>query len=192
MEEDKLPKGQLAYDDFKGSLTRYVIESGKPLLATPELIDQLCESGDISFMGAVGTDWLGVPLINEGYVIGVMTVQSYSESTRYLEQDKELLNFAAQHIVAAMTRLQDHERLQMAVNSRTHELMLQIREREKAELLQESLYRIAELTSDDSLEIEQFYHQVHNIIGQLINASNFFIALYDQPKNLINLLIMSI
>jgi len=185
-EEDETPQGVIPFDNFKGSLTRYVIESGKPLLATPELLNDLYKKGEISYVGAVGMDWLGVPLMHEGFVIGVMAVQSYSESTRYLNEDKELLNFAAQHIVGAMVRLQDHERLQLAVNSRTQELMEQIREREKAELLQESLYRISELTSDDSLEIEQFYQKVHNIIGQLINASNFFISLYDKESDTIN------
>ena len=111
-----------------------------------------------------------------------MVVQSYSESTRYQSQDLDLLTFAAQHIVVAMTRLQDTERLQSAVSARTRELMQQIREREKSELLQESLFRISELTNDASLDIDQFYAQVHNIVGQLINAVNFFIAKYDKEN----------
>lgn len=185
-EEDETPQGLIPYDNFKGSLTHHVIETGKPLLATPELIDSYVKKGLLSYVGAVGMDWLGVPLIHEGFVIGVMAVQSYSESTRYKEQDKELLKFTAQHIVGAMLRLQDHERLKHAVNSRTRELMEQIRDREKAELLQESLYRISELTNDAALDMDKFYYQVHNIIGQLINASNFFIAKYDKESETID------
>jgi GAF domain-containing protein len=110
-----------------------------------------------------------------------MVVQSYSEKVRYQIDDLELLEFAAQHIVRAMTRLQEHERLQNAVNARTQELMQQIREREKSELLQESLFKISELTNDATINIENFYSMVHNIGGQLINAENFYIAIHD-PK----------
>jgi diguanylate cyclase (GGDEF)-like protein len=185
-EEDDTPEGLVSYDMFKGSLTHHVIETGNALLATPELINDYVKRGLLNHVGATGMDWLGVPLIHDGFVIGVMAVQSYTEKTRYQEHDKELLTFTAQHIVGAMQRLQDHERLQNAVNSRTRELMEQIRDREKAELLQESLYRISELTSDSNIEASHFYHQVHNIIGQLINASNFFIAKYESDSETVD------
>jgi len=178
-EEDDWPEGAFPYQNFSGSFTHYVIESAQPLLATPDIIVKLVEQGKVAHVGSIGTDWLGVPLINDGYVIGIMSVQSYSESVRYQQADLELLTFAAQHIVSAMIRLQDHERLQNAVNARTRELMKQIREREKSELLQESLFRISELTTDFTLDINEFYGQVHNIVGQLINAANFYIAKYD-------------
>lgn len=185
-ENDESPQGKIPYAELKGSLTRYVIDSGEPLLATPELIEGLVKQGQLTNMGTAGMDWLGVPLKHDGFVIGVMVVQSYTESTRYLEQDKELLTYTAQHVVSAMLRLYDHERLQRAVDSRTRELMEQIRVREKAEVLQESLYRISELTSDTSLEINQFYGQVHHIIGKLLNAENFFIAKYDNESDTID------
>lgn len=180
-EEDEMEKRVFAFEEYRGSMTSYVIETEKALLATPEVIAQLEQEQKIeaSPMGTAGIDWLGVPLIHDGFVIGVMAVQSYSAETRYQESERDLLAFAAQHIVTALTRLQDRERLQAAVDARTRELMQQIRDREKAELLQESLYRISELTNDPSLDIETFYNMVHNIIGQLINAENFYIAKYD-------------
>ena len=138
-ENDVFPVGSFDYDKFKGSMTCHVIETGKPLLATPDKIQLLKDEGLLKDIGTVGTDWVGVPLISDGFVIGVMAVQSYSETTRYQEHDMELLTFTAQHIVTAMARLQDRERLQKAVDARTRELMNQIREREKSELLQESL-----------------------------------------------------
>jgi diguanylate cyclase (GGDEF)-like protein len=143
-------------------------------------VTELEANNSIKRIGSDSTDWLGVPLLNDGVVIGVMAVQSYSEELRYQVDDLELMEFTAQHIVTAMTRLQDHERLQNAVNSRTRELMKQIREREKSELLQESLFKISELTNDATLHIDEFYSMVHNIVGQLINAQNFYITKYDQ------------
>lgn len=185
-EKDSYPTGAMPYDELEGSMTRYVIESGQPLLATPERMTELIEQNKIKQVGTKGTDWLGVPLMSDGFVIGVMAVQSYNEIVRYQEHDLEMLTFTAQHVITAMMRLQDRERLQKAVDSRTRELMGQIREREKSELLQESLYRISELTNDTSLEIDKFYSMVHNIVGQLINAKNFFIAKYDRENELLS------
>lgn len=182
-EYDDFPKNKIDYESISGSFTHLVIESMQPLLVTPELEKQLRESEDIKVYGTASTDWLGVPLLHNGLVIGVMAVQSYSEQTCYTEQNLNMLTFAAQHIVGAMIRLQDKEQLTSAVNARTVELMEQIKEREKSELLQESLYRISELTSDVSIDINDFYPKVHNIVGQLINATNFFIAKYHQEND---------
>ncbi len=184
-EKDEMPAGVIDYRDFTGSFTHLVIESLQPLLVTPAIEKKLLENGKIKLFGTTGTDWLGVPLLHNNLVIGVMVVQSYSEKIRYTEQDLNMLTFAGQHVVGAMIRLQDKERLTSAVNARTQELMTQIREREKSELLQESLYRISELANDASFDINIFYSKVHNIVGQLINATNFFIAKYDEESDTI-------
>lgn len=184
-EKDEGPVGVIDYSEYSGSFTSLIIDSLQPLLITPALEKQLKENGKITPHGTSGTDWLGVPLLHNDLVIGVMVVQSYSEDTRYTEQDLNMLTFAGQHVVGAMVRLQDKERLTSAVNARTQELMAQIREREKSELLQESLYRISELANNASFDIDVFYSKVHNIIGQLINATNFFIAKYHQENDTI-------
>jgi diguanylate cyclase (GGDEF)-like protein len=182
-EKDEKPSGIIDYQDYEGSFTNLVIESKQPLLLTPELEKQLYDHYKIKQFGARGTDWLGVPLLQNGLVIGTITIQSYDEKIRYNDSDLNLLTFAAQHVVGAMVRLQDQQRLKNAVNARTKELMAQIREREKSELLQESLYRISELTTDIELDIDTFYSKVHNIIGQLINAKNFYIAKYEKDSD---------
>jgi len=181
-EKDVKPSGIIDYQDYEGSFTNLVIESKQPLLLTPELEKQLFDNYKIKQFGARGTDWLGVPLLHNDLVIGTITIQSYDEKIRYSDADLTLLTFAAQHVVGAMVRLQDQQRLKNAVGARTKELMAQIREREKSELLQESLYRISELTTDIELDIDTFYSKVHNIIGQLIYAKNFFIAKYEQAS----------
>ncbi|GLX79144.1 bifunctional diguanylate cyclase/phosphodiesterase [Thalassotalea insulae] len=190
-EKDDFPKGTFDYDKFQGSMTCHVIETGEPLLMTPEKMQQQIKEGTLKAIGTTGTDWLGVPLISDGFVIGVMAVQSYTETTRYQEHDLDLLTFTAQHTVSAMTRLQDRERLQKAVDARTRELMKQIREREKSELLQESLFRISELTNQASLDLDKFYPMVHNIVGQLINAENFYIAKHNSAEDLLSFVYFS-
>ena len=190
-EYDTYPHGSFDYDDYQGSMTNYVIESGKPLLCTPSLRNTLLSEGKIKCIGTQKAYWLGVPLISNGFVIGVMAVHSYDEAICYQEHDLDMLMFTAQHIVTAMARLQDRERLQKAVDARTRELMNQIREREKSELLQESLFRISELTNDTSIDIDKFYDMVHNIVGQLINAENFYIARYNAKENLLTFVYFS-
>ena len=162
-EKDEKPSGIIDYQDYEGSFTNLVIESKQPLLLTPELEKQLFDHYKIRQFGSRGTDWLGVPLLQNGLVIGTITIQSYDEKVRYNDSDLNLLTFAAQHVVGAMVRLQDQQRLKNAVNARTKELMAQIREREKSELLQESLYRISELTTDIELDIDTFYSKVNNL-----------------------------
>ena len=57
--------------------------------------------------------------------------------------------------------------------------------RENAEKVQGALYRIAELASA-ARDMQQFYGAIHEIVGELMDARNFYIALYDQERQLIN------
>jgi PAS domain S-box-containing protein len=58
-------------------------------------------------------------------------------------------------------------------------------EQARAAKVQDALYRIAELASA-AQDMQEFYRAVHAIVGELIYASNFFIALYDEERQLIN------
>src|SRR5262249_59402919 len=53
------------------------------------------------------------------------------------------------------------------------------------ETVQSALYRIAELASA-AHDMQDFYRAVHAVIGELMSASNFYIALYDQERQQIN------
>ena len=58
-------------------------------------------------------------------------------------------------------------------------------ERAHAAKVQEALYRIAELASAAE-DMQQFYRAVHEIVGELMDARNIFIALYDEERQRIN------
>jgi PAS domain S-box-containing protein len=51
--------------------------------------------------------------------------------------------------------------------------------------VQNALYRIAELASA-AQDMQEFYRAVHAVIGELMNANNLFIALYDEERQLIS------
>jgi PAS domain S-box-containing protein len=59
-----------------------------------------------------------------------------------------------------------------------------IEEHKRAQTLSSALYRIAERTSAAS-HLQGFYASIHNIIGELMNARNFYIALYDPATELL-------
>ena len=51
--------------------------------------------------------------------------------------------------------------------------------------VQSALYRIAELASA-AKNMQDFYGAVHAVVGELMYADNFFIALFDEERQLIN------
>ena len=51
--------------------------------------------------------------------------------------------------------------------------------------VQDALYRIAELASA-AQDMQEFYRAIHEIVGELMDARNFYIALYDGERQLIN------
>src|SRR5512132_1617479 len=58
-------------------------------------------------------------------------------------------------------------------------------EHKRAEKVQSALYRIAELASA-AQDMQEFYRAVHDVVGELMYANNFFIALYDEERQLIS------
>ncbi|HEY3351337.1 MAG TPA: EAL domain-containing protein [Thermoanaerobaculia bacterium] len=85
-------------------LTEYVIRTGRPLLASPELFSDLVNRGEVEEIGAPSLDWIGVPLKSGGRIFGALVVQSYSRTTRFGEREVSLLTDASQHIAAALAR----------------------------------------------------------------------------------------
>ena len=56
---------------------------------------------------------------------------------------------------------------------------------ERATRVQDALYRIAEAASA-AQDLSAFYATIHEIIGELMYARNFYVALYDDDRGLIN------
>ncbi|MDH7511326.1 MAG: histidine kinase dimerization/phosphoacceptor domain -containing protein [Clostridiales bacterium] len=85
-------------------LTEYVLRTGTPLLASPEVFADLEKRGEVESIGAPSIDWLGVPLNIDGRTIGVLVVQSYTEGIRYGEEEKNILKFVSNQIAMAIDR----------------------------------------------------------------------------------------
>jgi len=169
-------------------LTWYLVKDARPMMgSSEELRSQM--SGPLHLHGADSTDWLGVPMLRDGKVQGALVVQSYLEGTRYTQSDMALLGFVAEHVLTALERKGARRQLEQAVDARTRELAeandelsREVAERQRGERLQAALYRLAALASSED-SADAFYRQVHAIVGGLINARNFYIALVSADGN---------
>ncbi|HPC81730.1 MAG TPA: PAS domain-containing protein [Thermoanaerobaculaceae bacterium] len=85
-------------------LTAYVLRTGQPLLATPEVFDRLLAAGEVDSVGAPSVDWLGVPLRVRDRTIGVLAIQTYSHEVRYGEAERDLLVYVSNQVAQAIER----------------------------------------------------------------------------------------
>ncbi|QSX78206.1 bifunctional diguanylate cyclase/phosphodiesterase [Agrilutibacter solisilvae] len=168
---------------ISNSLTLAMIREGRGALGPSErLREEFGLLTDANQYGPDSADWLGVPMMGDGQVRGAIVVQSYDRAGRYTEEDRALLGFVAQHILTALMRKQAHDELEQRVEERTRELTEEVRERQRGERLQAALYSIADLASSE-LDMREMLRRIHAVVGELMYARNFYIALYSAQRN---------
>ena len=91
---------------FGHGLTEYVIRSGKSLLCDQEVSDHLESKKEVKLVGSPSAIWLGVPLLIEKRVVGVMVVQDYEDGNAFAEREKRLLEFVSSQVASAIFRKQ--------------------------------------------------------------------------------------
>ena len=169
-------------ESIRESVTWYLIREGHALYGN---LDQIRTQvgGELHPSGPAPVDWLGVPMLSGREVVGGLVVQSYHDHARYTEQDRELLTYVAQHVQTALERREAHADLERRVTERTtalreanRVLQQQVIERQRGERLQAALFRIAELANTTE-SLDDFYAAVHRVVGGLLYARNFYIAL---------------
>jgi diguanylate cyclase (GGDEF)-like protein len=92
-------------------LTEYVMRTMQPLLAPRPVFDELILRGEIESVGTVSVDWLGVPLMVEGQVIGVMVTQSYQENIHFNQEDMRLFEFVSTQVAQMIDRKRVEEKI---------------------------------------------------------------------------------
>ena len=184
------PERSVPLHELLHGITWNLLRHGRPLFgATDELAQEL--GGQFRLHGPRCEHCIGVPLFRTGQVVGCIVVQSYRASVRYTRHDLDLLSYVAQHVQTTIERRGAHVELERRVADRTtalreanRVLRQQVLQRQRGERLQAALFRIAELAgTTDSLD--DFYPAVHRVIGGLLYARNFYIALIDEEDQLI-------
>ena len=177
------PHQEIPADQIRNSLTLAMIRRGRPAMGSSALLRAQFElDADEALYGPDSADWLGVPMAAAGEVRGAVVVQSYDQAGRYTEEDRALLAFVAQHILTALVRKQAHAELERRVEERTHELTVEVRERQRGEKVQTALYSIADLASSE-LAMDEMLRRIHAVVGALMYARNFFIALHNPERD---------
>lgn len=89
----------------KRGLTEYILHHGEPVLLSKKMIEELTTQGEISMIGSLPLEWLGIPLKTmQGKIIGALVIQTYIEGIRYTERDRDLLSFVSSQIAMAIDR----------------------------------------------------------------------------------------
>ncbi len=91
---------------------------------------------------------------------------------RYLHRDGHVVH------VLWSARLSERDQLRIAV---AHD----ISERKRAEMLQATLFAISE-AAHDAEDLPTLFAEIHRIVGTLLPAANFFVALYDEKSELLS------
>ncbi len=125
-------------------MTEYVIRKQRPVFIDEDEFNRLVAANEVSGesknYGTRPKQWMGSPLIVDEQVIGVLSVQTYSEHIKYKQDDLELLNFVSQHVAVAIERRRNADEvkrinsyLERKVAERTEELVTEIERRKKIE-----------------------------------------------------------
>jgi diguanylate cyclase (GGDEF)-like protein len=167
-------------------MTGQVLTSAQPLFITAADICAAERAGRFYCIGDRPEFWMGAPLKNASdEVFGMLAMQVYDVSRIYTAEDRALFLVVARHVAMALDRILHRADLEEQVARRTSELSKLnaalrhgIAERERSEHLQAALYQIAELSSRPGDTME-FFRSLHGIVGELLYARNFYIALFE-------------
>ncbi len=101
---------------LRRGLTEYVLRTGQPQLVSAEAFYSLAARGEVENIGTPSIDWAGVPLKVDERTIGIMAIQSYTESLRFGPSETDILSFVSSQVAMAIERKRAEEAIrQMAI-----------------------------------------------------------------------------
>ena len=185
------PDAELDFDQADANLTVALLRGGIAMRGPSSALREQHGIAWDDSNGPDSADWMGVPMLRESRVAGGIVVQSYEQPALYSEEERVLLAYVAQHILTALDRHHAREQLEHRVEERTRELkqanqdlQAEVLERQRSQELQRALFRIAELSmTSDSLE--RFYAEIHKVVGGLLYARNFYIAMLSDDGSML-------
>lgn len=177
------PQGWIAMEG-NTSLTAWMLRNGKPLiLEAHDFQNDAPVNPALSMGGTQPAHWMGMPLLQENsHAVGAMVVQSYEPERLYSEEDQAVFQMLANLVAGSVSSLQTQAWLERAVAERTRALEAEVAERRRSEALQRALFEVSALSGAGGPPTQQ-YVQLHAIIGRLIPAPNFYVALVEHQAD---------
>ena len=172
----------------KIGLGYYAQDVGREIKMTEGLLGHVYKTGEITAIDDYCT-WehrlldsffdpihgiVHVPLKVGNEVVGNFGLAFLDPSRKFTDREITLITRFAELASIALDNA-------MLFNSYSSE----IEERKQAERLQKALYLISETVSSVD-NLDELYRSVHGIIGELLPAKNFMIALYDEQQKVIH------
>ena len=158
---------------FGAELTSVIIERRRPLLINQDTVRRAAELG-AEVVGAPAKSYLGVPILLGDEVLGVIAVQSTEHAGLFGEAEERLLTTIAASVGVAIQNARLFQQTQAALADARR------RSEELAELNEMGR------TLASVLEVDAIYELIYEHTARLMDATNFFIALYDEQEGQIS------
>jgi len=143
------------------SNTSRVISTKRPLFLKKDLLQRRLKQKKT--IGTVSVIWIGVPLIVRGEVIGVMVVQHYSDPEYFTQKNLDLLIAVSDQVALAIDRKKSQEEIKLK------------------EKITRTLFSISNAVNI-TLNLGDLYKQIHSLLGEIIDVTNFFIAILNNKE----------
>ncbi len=91
--------------------SEWVIKNKKSLLLRGKELAEFALKHKLKRVGTTASCWMGVPLMRNQTIFGIIVIQSYEDESAYNEEDLQLLEFVAGRISGTIERKQLYNRL---------------------------------------------------------------------------------
>jgi PAS domain S-box-containing protein len=165
-----LPEGSLGAQLKLGEgLSGRVAQTGQ-LLVVPDY--RIWEGRAKIYEGTPFRRVVGVPLKQGDQIIGVINISDDHRSGWFTDDEIRLVSLFAEQAAIAVDKARLWEEAQR-----------DLIERQRAEQIQASLYRISE-AAHTAPSLDELYRSIHAIVADLMPARNFAIALYEPTTDM--------
>ncbi len=168
-------------------ITEFVIRS-RSSLNIPEMMEEVLEDLGIIPVGILCKCYLGVPIIMESRVLGVIALQDYKKSGTYDETHVEFLSTIAAQAAIAIENARMYEKLQRQLTERELAEQAVKKSEEEARQAADRLLMVnhigLKITTD--LEFEQLMQTVYEQCQAIAYSDSFYIAFYDQQASVLS------
>jgi signal transduction histidine kinase len=187
-EKDKVVKGTTM--PIGQGLSSYIIRENKPCLFTSEEQKHLHAQGKVShIIGSVSESWMGAPISNNGDIMGIIIIQSYSKNDMYEEDDLKLLSFVASNLAIVLQQrkflnkeIADKESLENGLtlikkqNSALEDMMKTLKDAQDELVQKEKMASLGNLVAGIA-------HEINTPIGICVTAITNLHHQYKTLKN---------